>query len=116
MNIIKSRFISKFIHILLSLPSPKEHLFVKIEILFEKFLWNGKPPNLKQNISKRTISEGELQYPNIRLIDATMKISWSKQIYTMYKMDLIYMYGDIYREILIKNVKIILSGKMPSIH
>ena len=46
--IIKSLLISKFIHILLSLPSPKENVFNKIESLLETFLWNGKLPKFRQ--------------------------------------------------------------------
>ena len=56
--LIKSLFISKFIHILLSLPSPNETLFVKIDTLFDKFLWNGKPPKFKKQILERLVSEG----------------------------------------------------------
>ena len=43
-TIIKSLCITKFIHILLSLPTPKENPSIKIEALFKFFLWNGKPP------------------------------------------------------------------------
>ena len=79
--LIKSLLISKFIHILLSLPSPKENLFIKIEQLFEFFLWNGKPPKFRKQIIEKQVIEGGLQYPNIRKVDATMKISWFKRMY-----------------------------------
>ena len=113
--LIKSLLISKFIHILLSLPSPKEFLFIKIEQLFEKFLWNGKPPKFKKQIIQKQVIEGGLQYPNIRNVDATMKISWFKRIYAtnegwasfpnMYGMDKIYVYGDLYMRKLLRTVK-----------
>ena len=113
--LIKSLFISKFIHILLSLPSQNEALFVKIDTLFDKFLWNGKPPKFRKQILEKLVSEGGLNYPNIRHIDATMKISWFKRLYTtcegwasipyFYKMDLKYTYGDVYQEKLIQTVE-----------
>ena len=113
--IIKSLLISKIIHILLSLPSPTETLFIKIESLFELFLWNGKPPKFKKQILEKTIADGGLQYPNIRHVDATMKASWFKRIYKstgdwvsiphIYKLEGVYMYGDIYQQQLLNTVK-----------
>ena len=113
--LIKSLLISKFIHILLSLPSPKETLFIKIEQLFEKILWNGKPPKFKIQIIEKQVIDGGLQYPNIRMVDATMKISWFKRLYETnegwascpqwYGMDKIYVYGDKYLRKLLKTVK-----------
>ena len=113
--LIKSLFISKFIHILLSLASPNETLFVKIDTLFDKFLWNGKPPKFRKQILEKLVSEGGLNYPNIRHIDATMKISWFNRLYTtcegwasipyFYKIDLIYTYGAVYQENLIQTVE-----------
>ena len=113
--LIKSLLISKFIHILLSLPSPKETLFIKIEQLFEFFLWNGKPPKFKIQIIEKQVIDGGLQYPNIRMVDATMKISWFKRLYETnegwascpqwYGMDKIYVYGDKYLRKLLKTVK-----------
>ena len=105
-TIIKSLFISKIIHILLSLPSPKDSLFDKIESIFQNFLWKGKPPKFRNKMLEKQVSEGGLQYPNIRHIDATMKISCFKRIYAseigwasfpyIHNMDKIYFYGDIY--------------------
>ena len=59
-------------------------------------------PNLEN------MTDGGLQYPSIRHVDATMKISWFKRIHLtdevwaflpcIYKMDMIYMYGDIFKK------------------
>ena len=114
-TIIKSLFISKIIHILLSLPSPKDSLFEKIESIFQKFLWNGKPPKFRNQLLEKQVSEGGLQYPNIRYIDATMKISWFKRIYAsesawvsfpyQHKMEKIYLYGDAFLKKLLTRIK-----------
>ena len=114
-TLIKSLFISKFIHILLSLPTPSETLFNKIETLFENFLWNGKPPKFRKQILERITEEGGLHYPNIRSIDATMKVSWFKRLYKTdvgwaaipysYNFSNIYIYGDVYLEKLLVEVR-----------
>ena len=113
-TLIKSIFISKFIHILLSLPSPRECLFIKIDSLFVKFLWNGKPPKFSKKILEKQIIDGGLQYPNIRYVDASMKISWYKRLYKTcegwasypyaHGMDQIYIYGDLYLQNLLNKV------------
>ena len=115
LTLIGKILIIKIIHILLSLPTPSETLFIKIESLFELFLWNGSTPKFKKQIFEKTISDGGIQYPNIRHIDATMKVSWFKRIYKtkggratvphMYKMDCIYIYGDMYQKRLLDTVK-----------
>ena len=61
------------------------------------------------------MSEGGLQYPNIRYIDATMKISWFKRIYAsesawvsfpcQHKMDKVYLYGDAFLKKLLISIK-----------
>ena len=113
-TIIKSLLISKFIHILLSLPSPKETLFNKIESLFNLFLWNGSTPKFRRDIMENKVEDGGLQYPNIRHVDATMKVSWFKRLYksnegwasipNFYNMNDIYLYGDLYQKKLLQTV------------
>ena len=114
-TLIKSLFISKFIHILLSLPSPSETLFNRIEFLFESFLWNRKTPKFRKQILEKITDEGGLHYTNIRSIYAKMKVSWFKRLYKTivgwatipysYKIDNIYVYGDVYQEKLLGKVK-----------
>ena len=107
-TIIKSLLISKFIHILLSLPSPTDALFNKIDSIFDLFLWNGSTPKYRKQILENMIEDGGLQYPNIRHIDATMKVSWFKRLYkstvgwaslpNALGLDSIYVYGDLYQK------------------
>ena len=101
-TIIKTLMISKIILILLSLPRPSEESFQKMEYLFLKFLWQGKPPKFKTSILENLIEYRGIQYPNIRKIDMVMKASWIKRIYTsdegwaaipkFYGLDMIYIY------------------------
>ena len=83
--------------------------------IFQKFLWKGKPPKFRNQLLEKQVSEGGLQYPNIRYIDATMKISWFKRIYAsesawvsfpyIHNMDKIYLYGDVYLKKLLISIK-----------
>ena len=61
-DIIKSLMISKMIHILLSLPSPKEETFKDIENIFLKSLWKDKPHAFKLSILEKLIAEGGFQF------------------------------------------------------
>ena len=64
---------------------------------------------------EKQVSEGGLQYPNIRYIDATMKISWFKRIHVsesawvsfpyQHKMDKVYLYGDVFLKKLYFSIK-----------
>ena len=51
--------ISKMIHILLSLPSPKEEIFKDTENIF---LWKDKPHTFKLSALKKLTAEGGLQF------------------------------------------------------
>ena len=106
--LIKTLMISKIIHILLSLPRPKEETFIRIENIFLKFMWLNKPPKFKTSTLENLTALGGLQFPNIRKIDMTMKASWIKRIYKtdegwaatpiFYGLTKIYEYGDVFLE------------------
>ena len=105
-NIIKSLMISKILHILLSLPSPKAETSEEIENIFLNFLWIGKPHKFKLTIQEKLTAEAGLQFPNIRKIKMALKASWFKRIYkpcegwaafpNMYGLNGVYKYGKIY--------------------
>ena len=59
--IIKSLFLSKITHLLLSLPSPNKILFKQIDTLFKNFLWNNKPPKFRKDIIEADINDGGLK-------------------------------------------------------
>ena len=71
---------SKFVHILLSLPSPKENTFQKIEKIYHKFLWGGKPANFRKEILCNTVEHGGLKYINLSVFDKALKVTWIRCI------------------------------------
>ena len=68
-TIIKSLLTSKFIHILLSLPSPQKKTFLKIEHIYKNFLWGSKPPKFRKAILQNPVEQGGLKYLNLDIFD-----------------------------------------------
>ena len=75
-SIIKSLFMSKITHMLLSLPSPNATCLKELNDTFAKFLWSGKPSKWNRDILEREIHLGGLKLHNIALFDKTLKLSW----------------------------------------
>ena len=78
-SIIKSLLMSKFTHILLSLPSPTEELFEELNTLFKGFLWSGKSPKYRREILEAETKDGGLKLHNIKLFDNALKLGWLKR-------------------------------------
>ena len=56
--VIKTFAISKIVHLLISLPSPSEKLCKEINTIFYKFLWGGKPDQVKRQVAKQKLIDG----------------------------------------------------------
>ena len=78
--IIKSLLISKFTHILLSLPTPSDDTITTLENLFKNFIWGNKPPKFRLDILESTYREGGLKMTNTKTFDTALKISWLKRL------------------------------------
>ena len=79
-TVIKSLFLSKITHLLLSLPSPKKNLFEKINTIFKKILWNNKPPKFRKEIIEAEIIDGGLKLHNLEKFDLSLKFGWAKRL------------------------------------
>ena len=78
-SIITSLLMSKFTHMLLSLPSPTEELFEELNTLFKGFLWSGKSPKYRHEILEAETKDGGLKLHNIKLFDNALKLGWLKR-------------------------------------
>ena len=78
-TIIKSLLMSKFTHMLLSLPSPSLELYRELDQLFANFLWSGKPAKLRKEILEAEIKNGGLKLHNIQKFDSSLKLGWLKR-------------------------------------
>ena len=57
--------ITKFTHILLSLPTPNKLCEDEIDGLLKNFLWGDKPPKYRADILESKQIEGGLSYPKL---------------------------------------------------
>ena len=78
-TIVESLLLSKITHILLSLPTPSQHMFSRLESIFSSFIWNSKPPKFRRDIVEALNTEGGLQLHNLEIFDAALKIGWLKR-------------------------------------
>ena len=81
-TVIKSLFLLKITHLLLSLPSPNKALFKEINTLFKDFLWNNKPPKFRKGIMEAVIIDGGLRLHNLEKFDLALKLGWAKRLLT----------------------------------
>ena len=112
-TITKSLLISKFTHILLSLPSPKENTFKKLKNIFKDFIWNMKPPKFRKEILETNANLGGLKMTNLKVFNNSLKLSWLKRIKNsedgweqfprQFNIHKIILYGDKYPNILLQN-------------
>ena len=77
-TIVKSLFLSKITHVLLSLPTPSEGMFTLLENLFKNFIWGNKCPKFRKEIIETLPGLGGLKMTNLRNFDAALKLSWAK--------------------------------------
>ena len=78
--VIKSLLISKITHVLLSLPSPSVELFSRLETTFKNFIWKNGIPKFRREILETLPSLGGLKMTNLKIFDASLKISWIKRL------------------------------------
>ena len=78
--IVKSLLISKFTHVLLSLPSPSTYMFKALESIFMNFIWGNKQPKFRREILELPIAKGGLCLTNLLNFDLALKITWLKRV------------------------------------
>ena len=74
-EIINTLVASHYIHKFMVLSTPSEAHFKRIESIWNKFLWNGKP-KISLDILQSNKSDGGAGLVNLRIRDASLKISW----------------------------------------
>ena len=58
------------------MPNPSFENFKKIENIFFKFLWNGKPDKIKRNVLIGSYDTGGLKMPHIESFCYSLKMTW----------------------------------------
>uniref|UniRef100_A0A803KCX1 Reverse transcriptase domain-containing protein n=1 Tax=Xenopus tropicalis TaxID=8364 RepID=A0A803KCX1_XENTR len=67
-NTLKMNVLPRLLYIFQTIPlKPPSDFFLKLNKLIRKFIWNNKPPRIKQTILYRSKTEGGLGLPNFQL-------------------------------------------------
>ena len=79
-TVIKTLFLSKINHLLISLPNPKSQTVRQIEELFYGFLWSGKPSRITKNIITLNKVKGGLNMFNFTIFLKSLKTTWFRRL------------------------------------
>lgn len=80
-TIINSLVVSQFTHLLIALPSPKEHLFKLFEQKIFKFIWNNKPDKIKRAYLYNEYEVGGFKLLNLKALNFSLKASLIQKYY-----------------------------------
>ena len=78
-TVIKSLAISKLIHIFSVIDTISTELLTKIEKLFQEFVWNGKKLRTQYCYATKSIEDGGLCLPNLKILIGALKLTWIKR-------------------------------------
>ena len=77
-TVIKSLAVSQLVYILAPLQTDQKAI-KEINVLFYKFLWDGKGDKIKRNVMINDFSEGGLKMIDIESFNKSLKSSWIKK-------------------------------------
>jgi hypothetical protein len=78
-TVIKTLAVSKLNHVIANLCTPE--WFVKhVQKLIFDFLWDSKPPKIKNKVIINTVDNGGLRIPEIETLVKAQKAAWIKRI------------------------------------
>ena len=75
-TVIKTLALPKITHIALVTPELDYNYAKKLEIMFYKFLWNGKPDKIAREACKMPYSKGGLNMTSVQEFWNSLKVSW----------------------------------------
>jgi hypothetical protein len=78
-TVIKTLIIPKLNHVLSNLSTPKWFVDAIRDLIFD-FLWDGKPPKIKNKVVTNSLEKGGLNIPDMELHTKTQKVAWVKRI------------------------------------
>ena len=76
--LVKSLFLSKFVHLFAVIENPDKAFMTKLESLLFKFIW-GRKDKIKRGIAKREFLEGGIGAPDIESFANALKVAWIKR-------------------------------------
>lgn len=84
--ILKSLILSKLIHLWILLPNPPEDFIQNLQKICYVFVWNEKQDRISRKTTQKSVMEGGLGIPNLKIFIQALKITWlRKLLYTNHK-------------------------------
>ena len=83
-QVIKSLAVSKFVHLLTTLPIPNDSFLKELEAVFFSFIWGGKEDKIARKTIVNDIEDRGLKMTDIRSFAKALKISWIKKVWDVY--------------------------------
>ena len=78
--ILKSPILSKLIHLWLLLPNPPDDFMNTLQKMCYTFVWNGRQDTISRKTVHKSVKEGGLGLPNLKLFVQALKVTWIKMI------------------------------------
>ena len=79
--VIKTLALSKLNHLFMALPNPSQDILRKIDNMFFKFIWNGKPDKIKRKTLTKSYMQGGLSMIDTSHFLSALKITWVRRLY-----------------------------------
>ena len=79
-TVLKTLVLSKITHILMALPPSKSKVIDELEKRFFKFIWKGKPDQIKRVLAFNKIEDGGLNMINIRAFQQALLLTWLRRL------------------------------------
>ena len=80
--VLKSLILSKLIYLWLLLPNPPDNLIHDIQMSIFKFVWNDKIDRINRKSAVRSVQDGGLGVPDIKVYMNALKLTWIKKLAT----------------------------------
>ncbi|GFR65665.1 reverse transcriptase-like protein [Elysia marginata] len=80
-TVIRTLMLAKIVHLLMALPDPDPATIIKLQTIFYKFLWDGKPDKVKREVAVQKLEDGGLNMPDVKQFITSLKISWFRRFY-----------------------------------
>jgi hypothetical protein len=78
--ILKSVILSKLTHLFMLLPNPPDHYIQNIQKICYMFVWNTKQDKISRKITNKSVKNGGLGIPDIKMFMLALKCSWIRKI------------------------------------
>jgi hypothetical protein len=106
-TVLKTLVLPKFNHMFMCLQNPDNEFISRLEKIFFKFIWNGKPDKIQRSQLTNSYEKGGMKMINIKAQISAFKISWIKRLILSESM-----FKDLFEEMILPIDKIVCLGPL----